>query len=92
MSSLNGINDSKNISQFFNQEHNDLGLEGTSSPEKDPFKRPFVPVCFGGPSETFDIGRKDTLHDDRRDTVSTIKVNFYICIVILYNYYFDTIH
>ena len=73
--SLCGINDSKNISQFFHQSQNDLGLEGTSSPEKDPFKRPVVPVCYGGPSETLDLGRRDTIQDDRRDTVSTIKVS-----------------
>ena len=71
--SLQGETDSKNISQFFGNDLNDLGLEGTGSPEKMPFKKPVVPVAYGGASETFCLGKIDQSDDGRRDTVSTIK-------------------
>ena len=69
--SIYGENDTKNISQFFCQDNNELGLEGTCSPEKAPFKVPVVPVEYGGASETFCLGQRES--EDRRDTVSTIK-------------------
>ena len=69
-----------NISSFFRQSGQSLGLGVIDSPKKD-FRVPNVPVEFGGASETFDI-LPDTSHSERRDTVSTIKS--------LSNSYFET--
>ena len=67
-------NDTKNISQFFRGDNNDLGLGSTSSPEKEPFKKPEVPVEYGGWNATVDLGPGSSkIPDDRRDTVNTIK-------------------
>ena len=44
-----------NISQFFRNSSDSLGLDSIKSPKKDEFQKPIVPIQYGGASETFDV-------------------------------------